>query len=712
MRRRRIARVSAGGRLARQVLVAAIAASLIAPDRARSQPAGVTTSIVTLRATTPNLPDDLLRYIARKAQPTRLARANYPEAGLFSAREAIRILCGSVRESYLAEFRARNGHDDVDGPMGAKAFEFEFPACPYVRLTAGDVNYIIASGEVASAVRLKLTGVPGKRETNARYFSLPPGKLDSLSIGQQVPVPYITAPTTLFVEDASGFTKGMMTTVPAISGAVAPQVAADNLLALTKKTPPSKGRIIMGVRSGPAAITEPVECAGFDGEAFDARRVADAYGYSTSRGLGTGETARVFVIDNGFFGVTRAPAALSFNHPDRFAKDYFNTFDYAAGFIGPVLTITTPETYPINFQNQLTVSDDIAGHGTHVTGLVLGGPAFMPFRSILATGSPFKIAILNVGRGSDVLINGSEQTLANHIGFLKTPHIVNLSLTYQGGLSAEVDRAFPFINEDSPHLYVVAAGNDSVSDVQGSGVYPAAFGGPAKDNVITVAALTQVGRLATFSNTGRRAVDVAAPGCRIRSWIDADGADLAMSGTSQAAPLVTFNAVLLRKLAGLGPKHLKTRILISTDLLADEDQARIASRGRINIAKSLFVFDDYVSYRGPDGTVREVVGDIVSEPNFSCRLVDDPSLPVSWSDVWAYKRGGSATRLYMGKTRPDAPLPEPCVVDTVSATELVVKARREITASGLEDTAGQPDIHIPLADLLEFVRKGPPLAGG
>ena len=75
----------------------------------------------------------------------------------------------------------------------------------------------------------------------------------------------------------------------------------------------------------------------------------------------------------------------------------------------------------------------------------------------------------------------------------------------------------------------------------GGQIVPASLG---DENIISVAAMTQGGAIASFSNYGRNSVDLVAPGTRILSTTPAGTTDF-KSGTSMAAAHVSGVAALI-----------------------------------------------------------------------------------------------------------------------------------------------------------------------
>jgi subtilisin family serine protease len=175
------------------------------------------------------------------------------------------------------------------------------------------------------------------------------------------------------------------------------------------------------------------------------------------------------------------------------------------------------------------------GHGTHVAGIIA---AAANGRGVVGVAPQAKLMIVKVldDRGA-----GTTGGAAEGIRYAAAngARVINCSI---GG-----DRPDPNLTAavkaagDAGALVVASAGNDS-RDIDSRPNYPAAI---AAQNLIAVAATDpDSGRgISEFSNFGRLAVQVAAPGAQILSSAK-DGAWEIKSGTSMAAPMVTGVAAL------------------------------------------------------------------------------------------------------------------------------------------------------------------------
>jgi len=118
--------------------------------------------------------------------------------------------------------------------------------------------------------------------------------------------------------------------------------------------------------------------------------------------------------------------------------------------------------------------------------------------------------------------------------------------------------AIQLANEQG-HLFVAAAGNDAL-DNDKSPHYPSSYNLP---NIISVAALDHLDKLASFSNFGLTRVDIAAPGVNIYSTTR-NNKYAALSGSSMASALVTGSIGLMMARSDLlTAQELKDNLLAS-----------------------------------------------------------------------------------------------------------------------------------------------------
>ncbi len=185
---------------------------------------------------------------------------------------------------------------------------------------------------------------------------------------------------------------------------------------------------------------------------------------------------------------------------------------------------------------------DDNGHGTHVSGTIgaQGG------NGTGVAGMAWNVQIVGMkmlgSNGSGSIANGVKAldyfTAASKANVIEDFVAVNNSWGgggYSSAMQASIDRAAA---EDI--LFVAAAGNQA-ANTDARAYYPAGYSsvaGAGYEAVISVAAITSTGTLASFSNYGAKTVDLGAPGASIYST-SANGGYAIMSGTSMAAPHVT-----------------------------------------------------------------------------------------------------------------------------------------------------------------------------
>lgn len=383
--------------------------------------------------------------------------------------------------------------------------------------------------------------------------------------------------------------------------------------------------LVLGQEPLSAQSLPTVGCAGEKELPLEASKVRAPYPFDVARirealkrrDLQT--SVNVLVVDNGFAGFDNqaGPWRATANFPEVF---FFR--DPATGRSQPTYNYVSPGTR------------DIAGtwgHGTHITGIVLGGmyglgvptendpgnPGvrqlfFENFDSKPQPGRPtnewLKLFVASLRKDKiewDVdLLLGLPRSTSVPSSLRKKADIVNMSLLSPPNYGGREDALRGLPGEFPLSLVVVSAGNDGAALREGRDAsYPAMSDG--KDgNLIVVAAHNSNGDLFELSNRHPTRVTIAAPGCAIKSWFSGAGAPEAANGTSQAAAIVTFDAALLKSRWGqVDPNDLRERLITSSRysrLLSNgcrnEKPECVRWGSMLDIEMSLYIDTDVVEY--------------------------------------------------------------------------------------------------------------------
>lgn len=247
---------------------------------------------------------------------------------------------------------------------------------------------------------------------------------------------------------------------------------------------------------------------------------------------------------------------------------------------------------------------DYNGHGTHVAGII--GAIGHNNAGICGTAWSIKLVSLQTFDSSQEGLSSSVATAIDYAKSVGIP-ILNLSASWSTAKNNihQYDQALETVIKNYPGLFVCSAGNDSKNnDTQNA--YPANY---HLSNLISVGASTRTDTIATFSNTGKKNVDIFAPGVDILSCypmylcnnghpvIDSSKHNATgyhrMDGTSMAAPYVAGVAALIRaKYPNATATSIKQCIMSSVDIVYNSNGVNVfgdscVSGGRLNAYKAI-----------------------------------------------------------------------------------------------------------------------------
>lgn len=349
----------------------------------------------------------------------------------------------------------------------------------------------------------------------------------------------------------------------------------------------------------------------------------------------------------------------------------------------------------------------LKSHGTHITGLVtarvlslwhtqLNGMNLKDHINVYS----LKIAGVYGRSGEYGIPDFSFPSQALYEGMPNRMHLFNLSLK---------GPTFPMLRDQiiahsRESLIIVAAGNDALdlnlkenldcvscngTFRNGSEDVPLDVGkvGTPLDNVLLVGALDKTG-LRTDSNKGDRVVEIAAPGSDICSTV-LGGHFGVLSGTSQAAPLVTSTAAILLAEHDAFPSETKERILDTCDW--DEglkNQHLIAEGCKLNMAKAVISETDVVELTTGEWQRGIVKRDEIELTDAAGSKIDPSTVVRIWftdhaGNVRVAIKGGghkdaklSSTKLHVNLRTNDKCLTgatNPCEIDTNKAHDVIFR---------------------------------------
>lgn len=312
---------------------------------------------------------------------------------------------------------------------------------------------------------------------------------------------------------------------------------------------------------------------------------ANQYGSQAAEVWASGGTSCsnvvVGIIDEGYMYTHADLAPNAFKNPGEIAGNGID--DDGNGY--------KDDVYGWDFDgNNNSVFDGTADdHGTHVAGTIgaVGG------NGTGVAGMCWSVKLMSAKfLGSRGGTTANAIKAVDYFTDMKQRHGLNLVATnnsWGGGgfsqaLKDAIDRA-----DAAGILFIAAAGNSGTNN-DATASYPSGY---ASNNVIAVAALTNTGALASYSQYGATTVDIAAPGSGIWSTVPvASGkgknATIASgyasyNGTSMATPHVTGAAAMYAaRHPGATAAQIKAAIL-SNAAPTPSVQGKVATNGRLNV---------------------------------------------------------------------------------------------------------------------------------
>lgn len=275
---------------------------------------------------------------------------------------------------------------------------------------------------------------------------------------------------------------------------------------------------------------------------------------------GTSSSVVVAVIDTG----------VDYTHTDLASNIWTNTREIAGNGLDDDRNGYTDDIRGWNFVSDNNNPADDNGHGTHVAGTI----GAVGNNGIGISGIAWSVKVMalkfmdSTGSG-----NLSDAVAAIDYARVNGAKIINASWG-GGGFSSALQSAITRF-QNAGGIFVAAAGNEGSNNVT-TASYPANYAG-----VVSVAASTSTGSLASFSNFGTN-VDIVAPGQNILSTIPGNRY-ASYSGTSMASPHVAGALALLwGQSPALTATQLVTLVMNNTDaVLTDRTQY-----GRLNVGKA------------------------------------------------------------------------------------------------------------------------------
>ena len=163
------------------------------------------------------LPDPALAVIADFGTPTRLTKEEYPDAGKFSAKKIIDVLCGSYRkELWIATQRLNDGLAGlaVTDRVRERAYQIKWPACTYVIKNTPALSLTVYNKTNASDLYKELTGRAGDDKSIRYFFRQSKVAVRKYHPGAELIASHLTVASAVKIQDPDGFAPAIRSALP------------------------------------------------------------------------------------------------------------------------------------------------------------------------------------------------------------------------------------------------------------------------------------------------------------------------------------------------------------------------------------------------------------------------------------------------------------------------------------------------------------------